>query len=64
MCCYDRIDAIKLINKNLVYYESEPLKRIFSWKKQTAFAFVISSHGGGFDCHRTWEALLLLLKGI
>lgn len=56
---YDRIEAIKLINKKLVYYEHEPLKRIFSWKKQTSFAFVISPHGGGFDCHRTWEALLL-----
>ena len=23
------------------------------------YAFVISPHGGGYDCHRTWEALIL-----
>ena len=56
---YDRVDAIKNIPKDLVYYEPEKLKRIFSWKKQTTFSFVLSPHGGGYDCHRTWEALLL-----
>jgi hypothetical protein len=30
-----------------------------SWNNQIKHAFVISPHGGGLDCHRTWEALVL-----
>ena len=26
---------------------------------QSKYAFVISPHGNGLDCHRTWEALVL-----
>jgi hypothetical protein len=27
--------------------------------RQCEFAFVLSPHGNGLDCHRTWEALVL-----
>ncbi len=27
--------------------------------RQSEYAFVISPHGNGVDCHRTWEALAL-----
>jgi hypothetical protein len=57
--CYDRVDAIKNINKNLIYYEQNKLNREESWKKQSEYAFVVSPHGNGLDCHRTWEALCL-----
>lgn len=56
---HDRLDAIQQIPKQLVYYEPEKVERLISWKKQIEFPFVISPHGGGFDCHRLWEALLL-----
>ena len=56
---YDRIDAFKTIPKNLVYYEPEHLLREQSWIKQSQYSFVISPHGNGLDCHRTWEALTL-----
>lgn len=56
---YDRIDAIKNIKEDLIYYEPKKIIRFASWNKQTNYAFVISPHGGGYDCHRTWEALLL-----
>ena len=56
---YDRIDAFNTIPKNLVYYEPEHLLREQSWIKQSQYSFVISPHGGGLDCHRTWEALVL-----
>lgn len=56
---YDRIDAIENIPRDLVYYEPTQLKRLLSWNKQINYTFVISPHGGGFDCHRMWEALLL-----
>jgi hypothetical protein len=55
----DRKDALAQIPWDCVYYEPEKCKRLDSWKKQTEFAFVISPHGNGLDCHRTWEALCL-----
>ena len=30
-----------------------------TWQLQSQHQFVLSPHGAGFDCHRTWEALLL-----
>jgi hypothetical protein len=56
---YDRQDAFKNIPKDLVYYEPVHLLRQDSWNNQIKYAFVISPHGGGLDCHRTWEALVL-----
>jgi len=56
---YDRQDAIDKIDKNLVYYEPSKINRLQSWRKQVEFAFVLSPHGNGLDCHRTWEALAL-----
>jgi len=29
------------------------------WRKLGEFSFVLSPHGVGLDCHRTWEALAL-----
>jgi len=29
------------------------------WKMKGAYAFSVSPHGNGLDCHRTWEDLLL-----
>jgi hypothetical protein len=56
---YDRKDAIAKIPNELVYYESNKIKRLQTWTKQSNYAFVISPHGNGLDCHRTWEALCL-----
>jgi len=56
---FDRRDAFNQIPKDLVYYEPIQIKRIHTWMNQINFAFVISPHGNGLDCHRTWEALIL-----
>jgi hypothetical protein len=56
---YDRKDAFKKINKDLVYYEENKVTRLITWNKQKDYAFVICPHGGGLDCHRNWEALCL-----
>lgn len=56
---YDRDDAINGIPKELVFYEPERVPRDNTWKNQSEYAFVISPHGNGLDCHRTWEALVL-----
>jgi hypothetical protein len=56
---FDRKDALQNIDKNLVFYENQKIDRENTWKKQVDYAFVISPHGNGLDCHRTWEALIL-----
>ncbi len=55
----DRVDAINNIPTECVYYEPTSVNRETSWKKQSEYAFVVSPHGNGLDCHRTWEALVL-----
>lgn len=56
---YDRRDAINNISKNLIIYEKLKTTRLNTWMNQIKYTFVISPHGGGYDCHRTWEALVL-----
>jgi hypothetical protein len=56
---YDREDAIQGIPKDLVVYEPKEIPRLDTWKHQAEHAFVVSPHGNGLDCHRTWEALSL-----
>jgi hypothetical protein len=56
---YDRIDAMNKIPKSCVFYEPAKVARINTWKTQSEYAFVISPHGNGLDCHRTWEAIAL-----
>ncbi len=55
----DRRDAIVGVPSKLVYYEPEKTTRTKTWIKQAGYSFVLSPHGNGLDCHRTWEALLL-----
>jgi hypothetical protein len=55
----DRIDAMKKVPKELVFYEPIIIPRFESWTTQVKYAFVLSPHGNGLDCHRTWEALCL-----
>ena len=56
---FDRKDAIHDIPKELVFYENKKINRKETWENQSKYAFVISPHGNGVDCHRTWEALCL-----
>jgi hypothetical protein len=56
---YDRKDAINKIPQISVFYEPTKVKRLDTWKRQSEYAFVISPHGNGLDCHRTWEAIAL-----
>lgn len=55
----DRHNAIAQVPKELVYYEPKACPRFESWLHQIDYTFVLSPHGGGLDCHRTWEALAL-----
>ncbi len=55
----DRKDALNNIDSDLVHYEENQITRLNTWNNQKDYTFVISPHGNGVDCHRTWEALCL-----
>ena len=55
----DRKEAVELVDKNIVYFDPSFVNREMTWNIQSKFIFVISPRGGGYDCHRTWEALSL-----
>lgn len=55
----DRHNAIASISPELVFYEPTQIPRIQSWSNMIQYKYVISPHGNGLDCHRTWEALAL-----
>lgn len=55
----DRHKAIVEVPNDIVFYEPTACSRFDSWLHQIDHLFVLSPHGGGLDCHRTWEALAL-----
>lgn len=48
----------RLVKTNLIDYGSQ-MKRSALWRTKGLYAFSISPHGNGLDCHRTWEDLVL-----
>ena len=54
----DRIDAIKKIPSNAIYYDCKH-QRKQTFINQTSFAYVASPFGQDYECIRTWEALCL-----
>ena len=42
-----------------VRFQTNKVRRIELWREKTRYAFVVSPHGNGLDCHRTWESLVL-----
>jgi hypothetical protein len=55
----ERVACVNEVPRALTYYEPQRIMRSITWERQTLFAFVLAPAGGGMDCHRTWEALLL-----
>lgn len=55
----ERLDCYRDVPRNLCYYEPQHIHRYQCWINQSQYCFVLSPAGGGMDCHRTWEALLL-----
>jgi hypothetical protein len=42
-----------------VQFQTRKVPRLSLWREKTRYAFVVSPHGNGLDCHRTWESLVL-----
>lgn len=55
----DRTHCYNSIDHNSCFFEPKKVDRFTTWKNQSKCTFVISPEGGGPDCHRTWEALML-----
>ena len=55
----DRRQCYESIDKELCFYEPARIQRRISYQNQTNYAFATSPHGEGFDCHRTYESILL-----
>jgi hypothetical protein len=55
----DRKQCLEQIDHSLCYFQEKPLPMAATWALQSQFQFVLSPHGAGLDCHRTWEALIL-----
>lgn len=54
-----RTIARKLRGNASVFLQQGPIPRSEMWRERGKYAFVLSPHGMGLDCHRTWEALAL-----
>lgn len=56
----DRDSVQRLLETNpSVVFQRQKLPRTQLWQEKTRYAFVVSPHGNGLDCHRTWESLVL-----
>lgn len=55
----DRKNCLDKIDKSVCFFQPDPRPMVETWEMQSKFQFVLSPHGAGLDCHRTWEALLL-----
>jgi hypothetical protein len=52
-------EQVENLKYDTIDYLTNRIPREQIWKEYTNYAFVISTHGNGLDCHRTWEILLL-----
>ncbi|HEY6766457.1 MAG TPA: hypothetical protein VI386_16995 [Candidatus Sulfotelmatobacter sp.] len=51
--------ARTMMGNESAFCQPGPLRRSHMWQERGQYAFVLSPHGMGLDCHRTWEALAL-----
>lgn len=55
----DRKVLSEVIDQSVCYFQKEPIPMADTWELQSQYQLVLSPHGAGLDCHRTWEALIL-----
>lgn len=59
-CGYSRTSLHKqLAEKPFIKFLDKKITRKELWEEKSKYAFSISPHGNGLDCHRTWEDLIL-----
>ncbi len=58
-CAEDRQTIFKRLLPTGLIEHGPWMRRSEVWKRKGQYAFSISPHGNGLDCHRTWEDLTL-----
>jgi hypothetical protein len=48
-----------LRSNRCIEFQPNKIPRLELWREKTRYAFTVSPHGNGLDCHRTWESLAL-----
>lgn len=59
LCGEDRKSIFEIINATRLVDAAQWMHRAALWAKKGEYAFSVSPHGNGLDCHRTWEDLIL-----
>jgi hypothetical protein len=55
-----RVSVETVLRANpLVDFQRRKVSRERLWRNKLRYAFTVSPHGNGLDCHRTWESLAL-----
>lgn len=54
-----RKTALDIIPSDLIHNQLNRISREDTWHNTTKYACVLSPPGNGYDCHRTWETLVL-----
>jgi len=54
---YKAKDALDKVNFNV--FQVKKISREETWKNMVKYKWIISPHGNGLDCHRTYEAIAL-----
>lgn len=58
-CGEDRATIFKRIMQTGLIDAGSWMRRSLLWRTKGQYAFSVSPHGNGLDCHRTWEDLIL-----
>ena len=57
---YDRNNALEYLkNKSFNVFQTKKINRDLTWNEMIKYKWIISPHGNGLDCHRTYEAIAL-----
>lgn len=54
----ESVEAVLRANP-LIDFQRRKVSRARLWRNKLRYAFTVSPHGNGLDCHRTWESLAL-----
>ena len=55
----DRPECYEKIDKDCCFFENLPAGRKFMFQRQAEFMFTVSPSGLSYECHRTWESIIL-----
>lgn len=55
----DRKECVSKVDSSICFYEPARIPRFATWQRSAQFMYVLSPSGYGYDCHRTWETIIL-----